>query len=106
MIEVVVEYDQSSKYGPFRIRDEQDQADPNTQGWINSIPGNCDTCSDARLVNLGNELANGVLMYGPPRPTSVTWLNGDHTLVVIGPGDLTEDQATTIASEVETGVGK
>lgn len=101
--EVVAEYDKSAVYGPFRIRDEQLPTGSVDQDWIDGIPRNCSTCSDARLVDLGNGIS-GALMYGPPRPTSITWLEGANKLIVIGPGDLSEDQAIKISSEVAAGL--
>jgi hypothetical protein len=72
--EVVAEYDSSSPYGAFRVREERTPAGLLDQTFIEQIPKVCEsTCSDARLVDLGSGI-EGALLAGPNGPTSVTWL--------------------------------
>lgn len=100
--EVVAEYDGSSPYGAFRVREEKTPAGLVDQSFIEQIPKVCEkSCTDARLVDLGSGI-EGALLAGPNGPTSVTWLqDGVYEMIVIGPPDtFTTDAAVSLAKEV------
>jgi hypothetical protein len=103
--EVVLEYDASSPYGAFRIRERQPPPGMHSPTFIQDIPKYCTTCTDARLVDLGPSL-QGALLAGAPGATSVTWLQGDYEVVVIGPPTFTVDQAISLARETAAGISK
>jgi hypothetical protein len=101
--EVVAEYGSASSYGAFRIRDEKVPVGLVDQSFIDQMPGNCTTCTDARLVDLGSSI-KGALLAGAPGPTSITWLEGGHKLIVIGPADtFSADDAIRLSTEVAAG---
>jgi hypothetical protein len=101
--EVVEEYDSSSTYRAFRVREEATPAGSLDQSFINQIPSICDTCTDARLVTLEPGVV-GALLAGPNGPTSVTWLQGSFKMIVIGPAvTFPADTAVAVAKEVATG---
>ena len=54
--EVVAEYDASSPYGPFRVREEKTPKGLVDQSFIDQIPSICDTCTDARLVDVTSDI--------------------------------------------------
>jgi hypothetical protein len=99
--EVVEEYDGSSPYGPFRVREERHPAGELDQSFINGIPSVCSSsCTDARLVTLQPGI-QGALLAGPDGPTSVTWLQGSYELIVIGPpSTFSPDTAVAVAENV------
>jgi hypothetical protein len=108
--EVVAEYDSTSPYGAFRIREYARPPQAGDAAETRSESTFCETngasCTST-LINLRPDLA-AALLYGPDGPTSVTWLErfGDTTyqLIVIGPKDtLSPDTATRIAKEVAAG---
>jgi hypothetical protein len=101
--EIVEEYDSSSTYGPFRVREKEVPAGLVDQSFINQIPGICTTSCKGSLVTLEPGVV-GALLAGPNGPTSVTWLQGQFEMIVIGPVDtFTADTAVAIAKEVATG---
>jgi hypothetical protein len=99
--EVVAEYDGASPYGAFRLREEKTPPGLVDQSFIEEIPKVCDTCTDARLVDIGSGI-QGALLAGPDGPTSVTWLQGVYKMIVIGPptDTFTTDAAIALAKEV------
>jgi hypothetical protein len=98
--EVVAEYDASSPYGAFRVREEKTPKGLVDQSFVEGIPSICDTCTDARLVDVTSNI-KGALLAGPNGPTSVTWLQGDYTMIVIGPeGSFSPDTSIALAREV------
>jgi hypothetical protein len=108
--EVVAEYDSSSPYGAFRIREEarppQAGDADETQGMANFCQSPGASCTST-LIRLERDVP-AALLYGPDGPTSVTWLErfGDTTyqLIVIGPdATLSPDTATRVAREVAAG---
>jgi hypothetical protein len=92
---VDAEYDASSPYGAFRLREERSPA--GTVGdLVTSVAGFCNDGGDAAgsgctsaIVDVNSGL-RGAILYGPNGDTSVTVvdrLNGrDYTLIVMGPG--------------------
>jgi hypothetical protein len=100
--EVVAEYDASSPYGPFRVREEKTPKGLVDQSFIEGIPSICDSCTDARLVDVTSDI-KGALLAGPGGPTSVTWLQGDYEMIVIGPEkSFSPDASVALAREVAT----
>jgi hypothetical protein len=108
--EVVAEYDSTSPYGAFRIREYARPPQAGDANGTRSQSTHCETngasCTST-LIHLRPDLA-AALLYGPNGPTSVTWLErfGDTTyqLIVIGPKDtLSPDTATKLAEEVAAG---
>jgi hypothetical protein len=100
--EVVAEYDASSPYGPFRVREEKTPKGLVDQSFIEGIPSICDSCTDARLVDVTSDI-KGALLAGPSGPTSVTWLQGDYEMIVIGPEkSFSPDTSVALAREVAT----
>jgi hypothetical protein len=108
--EVVAEYDSTSPYGAFRIREYARRPQAGDAGETRSESTFCETngasCTST-LIHLRPDVA-AALLYGPDGPTSVTWLErfGDTTyqLIVIGPKDtLSPDTATRLAEEVAAG---
>jgi hypothetical protein len=98
--EVVLEYDGSSPYGAFRIRERQPPKGAHSKTFIQDIPGNCTTCTDARLIDLGSGV-QGALLAGDPGPTSVTWLQGPYEVIVIGPAEsFSPEQAIALSHEL------
>jgi hypothetical protein len=101
--EVVVEYAASSPYGAFRVREEKTPKGLVDESFIEGIPSTCDaSCTDARLVDVTSDI-KGALLAGPNGPTSVTWLQEDYKMVVIGPAtSFSPDTAVALAREVAT----
>ena len=100
--EVVAEYDASSPHGAFRVREEKTPKGLVDQSFIEWIPSICDTCTEHRLVDVTSDI-NGALLAGPNGPTSVTWLQGDYKLIVIGPEkSFSPDTSVALAREVAT----
>jgi len=99
--EIVEEYDGSSPYGPFRVRESKHPDGELDQSFIDGIPSVCPaSCTDHRLVALQHGI-EGALLAGPDGPTSVTWLQGPYELIVIGPArTLSPDTAVAIARNV------
>jgi len=99
--EIVEEYDSSSPYGPFRVRESKHPDGELDQSFINGIPSVCAaSCTDHRLVNLQPGI-QGALLAGPDGPTSVTWLQGPYELIVIGPAStFSPDTAVAISKDV------
>jgi hypothetical protein len=108
--EVVAEYDSSSPYGAFRVREyaRSPQTGDATETLGESTFCQTDGAScTSTLIHLRPDVA-AALLYGPNGPTSVSWLErfGDTTyrLIVIGPKDtLSPQTATRLAQEVAAG---
>jgi hypothetical protein len=98
-IEIIEEFDTTSPYGAFRVREEKRPAGSVDQSFIEGIPKMCGSCTDARLVQIQPGI-QGALLVGAPRATSVTWLQGDYEMIVIGPAELTADTAISLSQEV------
>jgi hypothetical protein len=102
--EVVLEYDASSPYGPFRIRERQPSTGMHSTTFIQDIVESCTTCTDARLIDLGAGI-EGALLAGKPGPTSIAWLEGPYEVVVIGPAQsFSAQNAIAISREVADGL--
>lgn len=98
--EIVAEYDASSPYGAFRVREEKTRKGLVDQSFIDQIPSICNTCTDARLVDVTGSI-KGALLAGPNGPTSVTWLQGAYKMIVIGPAkSFSPDTSVALAREV------
>ena len=99
--EIVEEYDGSSPYGAFRVREEKHPAGELDQSFLDGILSVCTaSCTDHRLVKLQPGI-EGALLAGPNGPTSVTWLQGSYELIVIGPAHtFPPDTAVSIAKDV------
>lgn len=100
---VILDYDTSSAFGAFRIIERQPPPGSHSPTFIQDLAAVCESCSDHRLVDLGNG-AGGALLAGAPGPTSVTWLQGPWEVIVIGPAaTFTEAHAVTISQGLVSG---
>lgn len=107
---VDAEYDSSSPYGAFRLREERRRAGM-VGDLVDSVSGFCNDGGDgagsgctSAIVDLGSGV-RGAILYGPNGDTSVTALdalNGrDYTLIVMGPGaSFTPDRAQAAMRDV------
>jgi hypothetical protein len=107
---VDAEYDASSPYGAFRLREERHRAGE-IGDLVKSVSGFCNDGGDAAgsgctsaLVGVGSGL-QGAVLYGPNGDTSVTavdTLGGhDYTLIVMGPpATFTPDRAEAAMRDV------
>jgi hypothetical protein len=101
--EIVEEYDSSSTYGAFRVREKEVPAGSLDQSFINQIPSICSTACNGSLVTLEPGVV-AALLAGTNGPTSLTWLQGQFEMIVIGPVDtFPADTAVAIAKEVAAG---
>lgn len=107
---VDAEYDASSPYGAFRLREERRR--PGMVGdLVNSVSGFCNDGGDgagsgctSAIVDLGSGL-RGAILYGPNGDTSVTAVDAidgrDYTLIVMGPpATFTPDRAEAAMRDV------
>ena len=108
---VDAEYDASSPYGAFRLREERTRVGLLERDFVQSLSGFCNDGGDAagsgctsRLVDIGSGL-QGAVLYGPNGDTSVTavdTLGGqDYKLIVMGPAaTFTPDRAEAAMRDV------
>jgi hypothetical protein len=107
---VDAEYDASSPYGAFRLREERRRAGM-AGDLVNSVSGFCNDGGDAAgsgctsaIVDVGSGL-RGAILYGPNGDTSVTTVDTlndrDYTLIVMGPrATFTPDRAQAAMRDV------
>jgi hypothetical protein len=101
--EVVAEYDASSPYNAFRIREELRPKGSIASSYIDGLPQVCASCTDARTFSLQPSM-EAALLAGPNGPTSVSWIQGAFLMTVIGPADtFSPDSAIKVATEVSAG---
>jgi hypothetical protein len=108
---VDAEYDASSPYGAFRLREERTPVGALERDFVQSLAGFCDDGGDgagsgctSALVDVGAG-HRGAILYGSPGDTSVTaveTLDGqDYKLIVMGPGaTFTPDRAEAAMRDV------
>lgn len=108
---VDAEYDASSPYGAFRLREERTPAGVLERDFVRSVSGFCSDGGDgagsgctSALVDVGAGL-RGAILYGPNGDTSVTaveTLDGqDYKLIVMGPrATFTPDRAEAAMRDV------
>jgi hypothetical protein len=108
---VDAEYDASSAYGAFRLREERTPVGVLERDFVQSISGFCNDGGDAAgsgctsaLVDVGSGL-RGAILYGPNGDTSVTAVatigGQDYKLIVMGPpATFTPDRAEAAIRDV------
>lgn len=108
---VDAEYDASSPYGAFRLREERTPTGMLESDFVQSVSGFCNDDGDgagsgctSTLIDIGSG-RHGALLYGPNGDTSVTaveTLDGqDYKLIVMGPGgSFTPERAEAVIREV------
>jgi hypothetical protein len=109
-VEVVIEYDQSSPFGPFRVRESRRPPQPGDATGTQSEASFCQqeggTCT-SKLIQLRSGRP-AALLYGPDGPTSVSWIERFgryvYQFTVIGPREtFSPGTATAVADEVASG---
>ena len=111
MAGVDAEYDASSPFGAFRLREERTPVGTVESDFVQSLSHFCNDGGDgagsgctSTLIDIGSG-RQGALLYGPNGDTSVTaveTLNGqDYQLIVMGPGaTFTPDRAEAAMRDV------
>jgi hypothetical protein len=92
----LVLYDAGSPFGVFRFT-----AWKRPPGFgrrsLHALAGDCDACSDNRLVDLAPGV-RGAVLVGGNGPNSVTWLQGGLEMVVLGPATTFSDTRAVSAA--------
>jgi hypothetical protein len=108
---VDAEYDVSSPYGAFRLREERTPVGMLESDFVQSASHFCNDGGDgagsgctSTLIDIGSG-QQGALLYGPNGDTSVTAVDSldgqDYKLIVMGPGgSFTPDRAEAVIREV------
>ena len=93
-------WDTNSPVGAFFLN-EALQPGYNAQSDINKLAHSCTDCTENKLVAVTPAI-QGALLAGAP-VTSITWIQGDYLLELMGPADtFTIDHAQKVASEIAT----
>jgi hypothetical protein len=99
-VEIDAEYGTGSAYGAFRLRERHFPSGSLDQSFIEAIPSLCGDCTDARTVTVAPGVT-GALLAGGSGPVSITWLQGQYELILIGPKEsFSADAAQKVASEI------
>jgi hypothetical protein len=99
---VDAEYDVSSPYGAFRLREERTPTGMLESDFVQSVSHFCNDGGDgagsgctSTLIDIGSG-QHGALLYGPNGDTSVTAVETfdgqDYKLIVMGPGGFIHSQ--------------
>jgi hypothetical protein len=99
-VEIDAEYGTDTPYGAFRLEERHFATGDFDQSFIESIPSQCGDCTDARTLTVAPGVM-GALLAGGSGPVSVTWLQGQYELIVMGPRDtFSADTAIKVATEI------
>jgi hypothetical protein len=92
----LVLYGASSRFGVFRFT-AWERPPGFGRRSLHSLAGECDVCSDNRLVALAPGV-RGAVLVGGNGPNSVTWLQGGLEMVVLGPAATFSDAQAVSAA--------
>jgi hypothetical protein len=96
---VAASWDSRSQVGPFFLFEYLQQPGQMTESDIQALGANCSDCTENGIITVAAGI-DGALLAGPPT-NSITWLQGNYELEVMGPADtFSVTDAKTAAAEI------